>query len=218
MAYRNKEELILKLNPDIVIIPECENLGENNSQRLWFGDNKNKGIGIYAYSNYRLELFEDYNSKFKYVIPIKVVGETNFYLLAIWAMNDLKNPSLRYIGQVYSAIKYYEKLLDKPIIIIGDFNWNVIWDKESPALVGSLTDLINILKSKNIVSAYHTYNKEIFGKEKTPTLFMYHKLENSHHIDYCFISSNFKIKNVEIGDPTEWIKQSDHMPIIIDLE
>lgn len=41
-------------------------------------------------------------------------------------MNDFQEIRKRYIGQVYSAIRHYKALLDDPIVIVGDFNWNVI--------------------------------------------------------------------------------------------
>ncbi len=44
MAFRNKAEHILRLNPDLVVVPECENLGIQTSKRLWFGDNEKKTL------------------------------------------------------------------------------------------------------------------------------------------------------------------------------
>jgi len=42
-------------------------------------------------------------------------------------------------------------------------------------------------------------------------------LTKKYHIDYAFIRG-FKIKNIEVGDYSDWIKHSDHMPLIIDIE
>ena len=167
MAYRKKAELILKYHPDLVIIPECEYLGEETTKKLWFGDNCKKGLGVFSYSDLELELHEEYNTSFKYVIPIKVKGPSDFFnLFAIWAMNDLKDTRKRYVGQVYSAITYYEELLNGPTIILGDLNWNVIWDVNPDyPLFGTLTEVIKILDNKNIRSAYHEFYKENFGKE-----------------------------------------------------
>jgi exodeoxyribonuclease-3 len=149
-------------------------------------------------------------------MPIKVSGQIEFYLLAIWAKNDLKDVAKRYIGQVWLAINYYKELLNKPIIIIGDFNWNTIWDNNaSYPLYGNLSDVINFFESKNIRSTYHCFYGEKFGKETKHTLFMHHKQSKPYHIDYCFASSNFDLQNVEIGTYSDWIKISDHTPIII---
>ena len=55
MAFRKKNAQILKLNPDILIVPECENerrlqfgkLTPIPNDFLWYGDNENKGIGVF---------------------------------------------------------------------------------------------------------------------------------------------------------------------------
>ena len=70
MAFRNKSNFIKELNPDIVVVPECENLGNQTSHRLWVGENRNKGIGIFSYSDFEIELYPNYNPSFKFIIPI----------------------------------------------------------------------------------------------------------------------------------------------------
>jgi len=216
MAYRNKLDHIQKFNPDIVVVPECENFGTQTSRRLWFGENRNKGIGIFSYSDYEIEFNPNYNPIFRYIIPIKVKGPVNLNLLAVWAMNDSIDVRKRYIGQVWLAINYYKELLNEPLIIIGDFNWNKIWDANpSYPLYGNLTDVVKILKDKEIQSTYHSFCGEEFGKETKPTLFMHHNRNKPYHVDYCFASKHFKLENVEIGEYADWAKKSDHMPLMI---
>ena len=218
MAYRKKAESILKYSPDLVVVPECEYFKEETTKNLWLGNNQKKGVGIFSYSDLELELNERYDPSFRYVIPINVTGPHEFNLIAIWTMNDSEDVRKRYIGQVYSALNYYEELLEEPTIIIGDFNWNAIWDmKPSYPLYGNLADVVEMLKCRNIKSAYHEFFNEDFGKETKPTFFMQHKESKPYHIDYCFISPDFEISNVEVGLYGEWIKKSDHMPIIMTL-
>jgi len=221
MAYRKKAKLISGYSPDLVIIPECESTGGETGKNLWFGNNRNKGIGIFSYSDFELGLHEEYNPAFKYVIPIKVKGDgLDFNLFAVWAMNDTEDPRQRYIGKVYTAINYYKKLLECPIIIIGDFNWNAIWDKSLDyPLHGDLTDTVDVLKSRGIRSAYHEFFKEDFGAETKPTFFMHHNPNKPYHIDYCFMSDDFDISDVEIGTYNDWKdSRSDHVPLIVTLE
>ncbi|MCX6679304.1 MAG: endonuclease/exonuclease/phosphatase family protein [Methanothrix sp.] len=216
MAFRNKLNYVQGFNPDIVVVPECENFGKQTTKCIWFGENRSKGIGIFSYSDFEIELSPDYNASFKYIIPLIVKGPTNFNLLAVWAMNDSIDIRKRYIGQVWLAINYYKELLEGPLIIIGDFNWNKIWDaKPKYPLYGNLIDVIEILKDKEIKSAYHSFYEEEFGKETRPTLFMHHNKNKSYHVDYCFASKNFKLENVEIGEYSDWAKKSDHMPLMI---
>jgi exodeoxyribonuclease III len=219
MAYRKKAKLISKYGPDFVIVPECEYLGDETAKNLWFGDNRKKGIGIFSYSDFELELNKDYDPSFKYVIPINVTGPIKFNLIATWAMNSTKDIRNRYIGQVYSAINYYKELLDKPTVIMGDFNWNAIWDiKPSYPLCGNLNNVVEILKNRKIKSAYHEFFNEDFGKETKPTFFMHHRREKSYHIDYCFASTNLEVSEVEVGDFDDWIKRSDHMPMVVNFK
>jgi endonuclease/exonuclease/phosphatase family metal-dependent hydrolase len=133
-------------------------------------------------------------------------------------MNDAQNTGRRYIGQVYLALNHYKNILNGPTIIVGDFNWNAIWDdKPGYPLYGNLSDTVAFLADYSIRSVYHGIFKEEFGKETNPTLFMHHKKEKSYHVDYCFTSGNFKTNRIQVGVYSEWIASSDHMPLIIDI-
>ena len=96
-AFSKKNERILSLRPDILIVPECESaeklkfgkLTPEPNSFVWRGDSPNKGLGVFSYSNYKLELLDCFNPKFRYILPIKVSdGETEFILFAIWAMDN----------------------------------------------------------------------------------------------------------------------------------
>lgn len=216
MAFRKKAKLISEYNPDLAIISECESLGEATSKHLWFGDNHKKGIGIFSYSDFELELHEAYNPIYRYVIPVKVKGPFEFNLFAVWAMNDPVNVRKRYIGQVHCALNYYKNMLDHPTIIIGDFNWNAIWDKNpSYPLYGNLTDVVRLFGNHEIKSVYHEFFNEDFGRESKPTFFMHHNQNKPYHIDYCFASSDFNIREVEVGNYGDWMDKSDHVPLTV---
>ena len=47
---------------------------------------------------------------------------------------------------------------------------------------------------------------------------MYHSKSKPYHVDYCFASSDFRVADVEIGDFDDWIKKSDHTPIIVTFD
>lgn len=74
--------------------------------------------------------------------------------------------------------------------------------------------------TKNILSTYHNFHKQVQGKERDSTLFMHRKVDRPYHIDYCFASKSLieKLKNVGIGAYGAWTKYSDHMPLIVDFE
>ena len=226
-AFRKKNEKILSLNPDILIVSECENedklkfgkLTPKPNDFFWYGDSSNKGIGIFSYSDYQFELLKEFNPKYRYVIPLKVTGKnTSFVLFAIWAMDNKENREARYIGQIWLAINYYSDfLLNDNSILIGDFNSNKIWDYKDR--VGNHSDVVKKLKEKTIFSLYHEKEKLEHGNEKHPTFYMYRKIEKPYHIDYCFASQRIIGNGFDfsVGKSKDWIELSDHTPILVEI-
>jgi exodeoxyribonuclease-3 len=228
MAFRKKASKILALEPDLLIVPECEcperlifsSSAPQPKHEIWIGDNPTKGIGVFSYNaDLKPRLHKLYDPKLRYVVPIEVIGDVNFNLLAIWAMNDKENRRQRYIGQVWLAVNRYKTLLSGSILIAGDFNWNKIWD-HSRHLYGNLTQTVEFLSARGIKSLYHTFSQEAFGQETQPTLYMYRKADKPYHVDYIFGSADLRncLQSFEVGTYSNWQKQSDHMPIIATFE
>jgi len=226
-AFRKKNDRLLSLHPDILVVSECESetklkfgdLTPKPADFFWYGDSENKGIGIFSYSDYKFELLKTFNPRFRFIIPLKVTGkDSSFLLFAIWSKDNKENPEARYIGQIWLAINYYTNLLSLPCILTGDFNSNKIWDEKER--VGNHSDMVNFLDKKKIYSLYHTQESIEQGKETHPTFHMYRKIDKPYHIDYFFasdliIESGFKIS---IGKIENWIDLSDHVPLTIDLK
>lgn len=224
MAFRKKAEFILALEPDILVIPECENLDKlkfnpdikPSSDSLWFGENANKGLGIFSYGNYKLNLLEIYNPEIKTIIPIQVTGgQYDFVLFAIWAYNN-QDKGYNYIGQVWKAIHYYESILKtQSVILVGDFNSNVIWDK--PRRESNHSSVVAKLSESNIFSVYHKHLQQIAGQESHPTFYLYRHQDKPYHLDYCFASLDLieKIETVAIGTYEDWTLYSDHKPLSV---
>ena len=224
MAFRKKAVHIMEHEPDILVIPECEHpdklIFPDNAPRptdiLWFGKNKNKGLGIFSYNGYRCKRLDAHNENLQIIVPITVKKRTKtFTLFAIWA-NNPEDEDGQYVEQIWKALHCYEDLLsDKKVILTGDFNSNTIWDR--PRRKGNHSHVVEFLEKKGISSAYHSFFTQVQGKETHPTLYMYRQFEKPYHIDYCFASSYFtkKIAAVEIGDHGNWCKHSDHVPVMV---
>ena len=227
MAFRKKNTKLLKLNPDILIIQECEHGNKLHFGKLtlvpddfvWIGENPNKGLGVFSFNGYTLELHKDYDSSIRYVVPITITGEKPFMLFAIWAMNDNAVLQNRYIAQVYRALLRYKHLINERTIFVGDFNWNLKF-KPSPALLGTFEDVVETFNQHGIRSCYHSFFNEEFGKETKPTLYMARKENRPYHVDYCFASDEFMtdLQDVEVGECQKWLEFSDHMPIALDFD
>jgi exodeoxyribonuclease-3 len=226
MAFRKKAMQILEHKPDIVVVPECEHPDKLNfngcripNDVIWYGDNLNKGLGIFSYSDYTFRLHECYNSLFKTVVPIEVsIGKKCFNLFAIWANNPADH-GFQYVGQVWKAVNFYKALLKgKKTLLVGDFNSNTIWDK--PRREGNHSAVVKFLSEKNIHSVYHTFFNQEHGQEKQPTFYLYRHKQKSYHIDYCFASADFarRVNSVEVGLHRHWTAHSDHSPLIVDFK
>ena len=224
-AFRKKADSILKLRPDILIIQECESFDKLGALSLkycdsyWYSDSDRKGIAIFTFSDYKIELLPQFNPEFRFVLPLRIYNNgLSLTLFAIWAMNNKENRVARYIGQVWFAINYYYEIFDSSTLLIGDFNSNKIWDYKDR--VGSHSDVVTKLYEYDIHSVYHKINNEEQGEETQPTFYLQRKLEKPYHIDYVFASNKLLdlVKRIEIGKVSDWLEISDHMPIIVELE
>lgn len=224
MAYRKKAALLLAHQPDIVIIPECEQPSKLKfppgvalpTDMLWFGSNPNKGLGIFSYSHYRFRVKRNHNPELKMVVPVAVTGGIlDFTLYAVWA-NNPADPDGQYVEQVWKALQHYNKhLRSRQTILAGDFNSNTIWDRKNRE--GNHSNVVKRLLRKGIHSCYHLHHRQLQGQEAHPTFYLYRHHDKPYHLDYCFASKDMadRIVSVEIGDYDTWKPFSDHVPVMV---
>ena len=222
-AFRKKYGFIKKYNADIYIIQECENpkylLGTDEEYRqfslnsIWTGNNKNKGLGVFAKNDISLEKLvwnHDYNGRtLQWFLPIKVNGKFN--IVAVWNHHaDAK--AFSYIGQFWLFMKNNKNLL-KNSVICGDFNSNAIWD--SWDRWWNHSDCVRELSELNIHSIYHKTNNIKPGTETQNTFYLQKNIKKGYHIDYLFADSKYikRTKNLKFGSFAKWKDKSDHVPI-----
>jgi exonuclease III len=220
-AFRKKFEQILKFNADLYIIQECEdpkhskdkNYIKFSENSIWIGDNKNKGLGIFAQSNILLTNNNWESNNLKYFISCKI--NNDFDILCVWC-HYANSPNFRYIGQFWKYLQINKSKM-KNIIIMGDFNSNKIWDEWDRWWNHS--DVVRELSEIGIFSFYHKINNIEQGEEKVSTFFLYKNIEKKYHIDYVFGNINHynKIKQLKYENFEEWKDKSDHIPILLEL-
>lgn len=223
MAFRKKAGIILQHKPDILVVQECEHPDKLQftkdtplpTDMLWFGDNKNKGLGIFSYTAYRLRQHPFYNPALKIIAPVKVSdGKNSFILYAVWA-NNPGDKDGQYVTQVWKALAHYKRIIRKQrTILTGDFNSNTIWDR--PRRAGNHSTVVKMLQAKGIDSTYHKHYKQQQGQEAHPTFYLYKNKQKPYHLDYCFASGDFmeRLHSVEVGEHSDWSNYSDHVPVI----
>jgi exonuclease III len=223
-ALRKKLRALEMLDADVYIIQECEDPIRCDSQEykiwaqnfLWLGNNKNRGIGVFAKRDFSLENAELNSEKLELFLPCIVGRETKVALLAVWT-REANSPTFGYIGQLWKYLqKHKDFLYEKEAIVIGDLNSNSCWDVWDRWWNHS--DVVAELQKIGLNSLYHHLRNEEQGGESTPTFFMYRKRERPYHIDYAFLSDNLlQDAFMEIGQPEVWLEYSDHMPLIVTM-
>ena len=221
-AFRRKQHELLDLEPDIAVVPECENPAEKGDWSAWAdwrwtGDDPHKGLGVFTRNDITIS-------------DTTVIREADHFLhvetdavdvLAVWAMNDRENPRQRYIGQVHTTLETHPELIGENTVIAGDFNWNVTWD-ESPnsPLCGDFADVQAALNENGLCSAYHAARGDGFGEETEATFHMHKKEDRPYHINYAFVPER-QIESgvgVTVGRHDDWIDKSDHMPLLVETD
>jgi exodeoxyribonuclease-3 len=237
-ALRNKTKQLDKLNADICIIQERED-PEFSTQKyrewagnyLWVGDNKNRGIGIFPKKNIDIKKLDwsgsfkiqGLNSKssliswktsdLKLFLPFSI--NNMFTILAVWTKGK-QGKRFDYIGQVWKYLQIHQK----NTFIIGDFNSSQKWDKEKRIDAWwNHASVVEELNNLGFESLYHVKTKELQGLETKATYFHHKKKESPHYIDYMFCAKNMlSILELDIKEYDDWIKLSDHLPLVMSIE
>lgn len=109
---------------------------------------------------------------------------------------------------IISVIEKYHEKEKLPCILMGDFNAN-----PNSRVIKQFSG--GIYTSKRFVAVQDT-RKELYNET---TMSMFKDRKQGMHIDYIFVSEEFKIKNVEIARFNKGGKYpSDHYPIVADLK
>ncbi len=221
-ALRKKLSGLAALKADICVVQECEDPGQTKdivytawcANHLWTGTNKNKGLGVFASGELTLQAVPMDLAPLELFLPCIV--NNDWPLLATWT-KQANSPNFRYIGQLWKFLQAHKDFLRHPrAMLVGDLNSNVIWDEWDRWWNHS--DVVRELSELGLQSCYHRHFLEVQGKETLPTFFLHRHVEKPYHIDYGFASLRWAVKSVEVGAISDWLAESDHLPMVFDLE
>jgi exodeoxyribonuclease-3 len=222
MGFDKKATALFGLDPDLAVIPECSqrdsaSFSSAGYESLWFGTNSRKGLAVFCRKEWGIRALQE--PEHSWIVPNEVKGPEPFALIAVWACKVGANAKDDYIGQVYQSLKAHPNWVRQgPVIVAGDFNSNLQWDEE--ALVGNHSDVVRMLEQYGLVSAYHTHFKESQGTESRPTKYLFRHMDKPYHVDYVFIPKVWspRLLNVRVGNYTEWLRLSDHCPLVAEVQ
>ena len=213
--FRDKFKKILELDADIYVIQECENPEKYGSEEYkqmmanshWVGKYQYKGLAVFTTRpDIKLELLDWEGKDKRLFLPIRV--NDKFTLLGVWACDP-------YIAEFYDYKALNEEHMTDDLIMIGDFNSSVLFDKVNKGKGKSHTIVVEQLREKGIEDIYHHLTGEKQGHEKCPTFFSAKHLEWPYHIDHCF-SNPKNVSSMKIHTRYDWLNKSDHLPLEIE--
>lgn len=231
MALHRKITALQRLKPSVAVIPECaepERLKERAPQLFqdsiaWVGKNPNKGLGVFGFGDYEVELHPSYDSSIPIIAPIVVTGRRAFHLLAVWASTGSEHWGREKPGPFLDAIERYDGFVrEAPTIIAGDLNNHVRWDK--PGYAGNHSNALAKVGSLGLFSAYHYDRGVEHGDESEPTHYWRDRKKDgpTYHLDYVFVPRLWisKMREMTIGSFEDWCGSglSDHVPLVVDLD
>lgn len=217
MAYATKQDHILALHPDVVLLQECSEKHIKESEAPfahWVGKNPHKGLGVLGFGQHIYTLSAAYTPTYPWFLPFRVEDE-HLNVLGVWA--HVKERRERYVRITHQAINYYRAFFEEGLsLAIGDFNSNTIWDA---AYAGySHSALVEKLEQLQMSSVYHAQTQEPQGRETVSTFYLYRHPDKGYHLDYAFVSQNLLERtSLTILDPGRWLQRSDHLPLLLDI-
>ncbi|MBD5606815.1 MAG: endonuclease/exonuclease/phosphatase family protein [Candidatus Eremiobacteraeota bacterium] len=232
MAFHRKHSAIAALNSDVAIISECANEARLNARGLavpkdsylWVGDNENKGLAVMVKPPYSVApLFTPGETLPIWAMPVRITTPRGRYvdLIAVWSFwyrdkrNETGNP-------VVAALEQFSSEFDEEnLIVAGDFNNSVIWDRGSKSSNHRLTS--TSLAARGLTSVYHSQGGHEYGNEPHPTLYWRdRKIDGPrYHIDYVYAPKRWLETEVriQVGSFDPWVqsKLSDHVPMTVNF-
>ena len=216
--FDRKIAALEQLQPDIAVIAEALDPGEQNDHVRWFPSNASRlGIQVRAFNGYRLTRIRKAAAGLpNCVAPVRVSGgPVDFNLLAVWTW-----PAPSYTQAFLNGLAAYARLLQRgPAVVAGDFNGNPVFDK--PGARNKWWTLgFEQLHAAGLVSAYHRHHGVPFGGEEHATHHFLRKPERPFHIDFCFVPSTWAERSlaVQVAADEPWRRLSDHFPLVVDTE
>ncbi len=222
-GFRWKSERIAPLLPDVLAVQEVENLDSlvkfSGPIQPTFRDRitdpafPRRAIGVFSYTGVAaraVDLSEPMNYFRRYEVDREGLS---FNVVAVWTYKTkVSKTSYRQVHE--GLIRHASWIRERPTVILGDFNANASFKGKN------WRELVELLSSFGLSSAYHRYFDEEPGSESRPTHFHGGKEASPFHLDYCFLPEDWvsRIKRVEVGAHNDWCALSDHVPLVVDLD
>lgn len=219
-GFWRKFSKLSEFSADVLVVQECNDPARSNDKtyRAWAGENyawigptATKGLGIFV-RNGLTHTTSPVIPAARFFLPIRL-GEIP--ICGVWAHKDAQG-SRHYCGQTHTYLSAAPDWLADPLaILLGDFNSSSVWDR--PKRLWNHSDSVQILHDHGLRSAYHETHQARQGSEPHPSFLLHRNRSKPYHIDYLFHGRGWTATDCKIGAPDQWLTDSDHMPIFVEL-
>ncbi len=223
-GFRRKAGRVAPFRPDILAVQEVERLDGDvpldGELQPTFRDRvadpayPKRAVGVFSYTGAALEAVDLADPMYCFRRYEAELAGLHFNVCAVWtAPTKPRSASYR---QAHEGLRVHADWVQRrPTVVLGDFNHDASYGDGK-----SWRELAGLLEPLGLVSAYHEYFGEAFGREKRKTHFHHGKEGAGFHLDYCFIPKAWasSLRAVQVGTYANWHDVSDHAPVIVDLD
>ena len=227
MALRHKFEALLSLRPDVAVIQECAapdgaaGRGWRAACRDadWIGFNAQKGLGIFTFGGLTLRRHPSYAERLSLYLPVEIDGPCRFNLLGVWVADARKVPAGA-TNDPLRAVRFYRPFLAAaPAVVAGDFNrlpqQMSARSKEPPG-----ASVVELLAEAGLENADIVMSDASGQEALRRTHYHQRRFSRGFVVDYLFIpaAARARLTAFEVGDPHDWLRWSDHVPLVAELD
>jgi exonuclease III len=209
--------LVEQVHPDVAVITEAPEPTSRLPNVRWAKDSEKRGIAVYVSPRCSISPMSPNEPLHRCVHGYQIGGPNSFSLLACWSHAITGNGDYR-LCWVEGIARYAEYVKRDNVVIAGDLNDNAKWDRDYPA--PTLENIFDGFREKyNTVSVYHQFYNEKFGEETRHSLFLQKNTSKPYYVDYVLIPHRWtpQLKTVLVGDKSDWLTLSDHMPVVVEI-
>ena len=220
-GFHDKAKRIAKERPDVLAVQEVERMDDisffpEEAQPFYWHCERlrpqaKKAIGMFSYTDIKLTFLDMMPGVRRYEAQ---KGGEIFNIMAVWTSKATPpRKDYRQLHDALAQIDVAKWVRQRPTLVLGDFNQSAKYRSDGWKMLKELTDGLGL------VSAYHQFFDEKFGKETRPTHFHQGNEGKPFHLDYCFLPKEWipMIERVKVGSYSKWGQVSDHVPLTVDL-
>ena len=219
-GFATKSPALFSLKPDIAVLSEIKERHLKSLQQpptfVFAGPPLKKGVAVLSWNGWRLQ--QKHLVEQNWFLPVVAShGSIRINILAVWV-----KPTKNYVEPTLNELsRLNEFLSSENVIVTGDFNHNVIFDKGRKGK-RRFAAALDIVAELGLASVWHETKNERHGKETSSTLFHMYDKSKAYHIDYTFVSRSLmaSVSDVRLGTYTDWVltKLSDHVPLSVTFD